>query len=569
MQQTLNSFRQRQKNTLKTLEDLRAFLDEGESYGVEIDPNVKTKLADVIHNVKNDKLRVVLIGGFSEGKTAIAAAWLERLDKASMNISHEESSNEIKVYDTDSDCVLVDTPGLFGFKEQFDTATGKMEKYKELTQRHISEAHLVLYVMDPVNPVKESHREELNWMFRELNLLPRTVFVLSRFDEVADIEDEQDYAHHFSIKKDNVIGRLRELLSLDEAEAGELAVVAVAADPFGEGTGYWLSNLDRFRKLSHIGLLQHATSRKVARSGGVELIADEARRSIVRDVLGTQLPMALQAFAAIDREVGKLQELQSQQNRELNILQDQVKEARNGLRDFVSRFFADLILQAKGASMETFGDFFERNIGSEGIMLNAKLQNEFDKRLGTVQFDVNEMVIEFEAEVNHFNQTLREYGKQGINYLAKSNMINNTTVLAARDGVVGVAKFVGMDIGKFLKFKPWGAVKFAKGLGATLAVLGLALEVWDSWQQKDKENKFRDAIKEMVDNFEQQRKELLDFINAPSFEEQCLPQLVRLRDTLHEIQQNALAEQNRREQFDQWRKRGEAIEGEFRRITAA
>jgi len=480
MQQVLESFRQRQADTLKILDNLQSFLIEGESYGIEIDVNVKTKLTNTIQNIQNEKLRVVLIGGFSEGKTAIAAAWLERLDKSGMNISHEESSNEIKVYDTDSDCVLVDTPGLFGFKEQIDTATGKMEKYKELTRRHISEAHLVLYVMDPVNPIKESHREELNWMFRELNLLPRTVFVLSRFDEVADIEDEQDYAHHFSVKKGNVIGRLRELLLLNEMEVNELAIVAVAADPFGEGTSYWLSNLERFRKLSHIGLLQRATAEKVTRSGGVEQIAEEARRSIVRDVLGTQLPVALQAFGAIDQEVGKLQNLQGQQSRELNILQDRIKEARIGLRDFVTRFFADLILQTKGASMETFGDFFERNVGSEGIMLNATLQNEFEKRLGSVQFDVNKMAIEFETEVNHFNQTMREYGKQGINYLAKSKMINNTTVLAARDGIVGVAKFVGMDIGKLLKFKPWGAVKFAKGLGATLAVLGLALEVWDS-----------------------------------------------------------------------------------------
>ncbi|GAA7488203.1 hypothetical protein ckin124_00070 [Helicobacter pylori] len=30
-------------------------------------------------------------------------------------------------------------------------------------------------------------------MFRTLNLLSRTIFVISRFDEEADIEDEEDY----------------------------------------------------------------------------------------------------------------------------------------------------------------------------------------------------------------------------------------------------------------------------------------------------------------------------------------------------------------------------------------
>jgi len=566
MEKTLESFRQRQENTLKILEDLSSFLDEGETYGIDIDVNVKKKLTDAIQNVRNEKLRVVLIGGFSEGKTAIAAAWLERLDKSSMNISHEESSNEIRVYDTNSDCVLVDTPGLFGFKEQFDSASGKIEKYKELTQRHVSEAHLILYVMDPVNPIKESHREELNWIFRELNLLSRTVFVLSRFDEVADIEDEEDYLHHFSIKKGNVVKRLSDLLSLSEAEVNELALVAVAADPFGEGTEYWLSHMERFRKLSHIGQLQRATSEKVANAGGVEQIANAARQSIARDVLGTQLPVAIQTFSAIDNEVEKLQSMQNRKNHELNIIQGRVKESRSGLRDFVSRFFADLILQAKGVSMETFSDFFERNIGSEGVMLNTKLQNEFEKRLGSVRFDVNKMAIDFETEVNHFNQTIREYGKQGVAWLAKSG-INNTTVLVARDGIVGVAKFVGMDIGKFLKFKPWGAVKFAKGFGAAVAVLGFAFEAWDSWKEKEKENKFQDAIKQMVDNFEQQRKELLELIDSPTFEEQCLPQLVSLRSALNDIEKSVQTEQAKRDQFDQWRRRGEAIEGEFRRLA--
>ena len=38
--------------------------------------------------------------------------------------------------------------------------------------------------MDPTNPIKESHKAELEWLFRDLGLLSRTVFVLSRFDAV-------------------------------------------------------------------------------------------------------------------------------------------------------------------------------------------------------------------------------------------------------------------------------------------------------------------------------------------------------------------------------------------------
>ena len=45
-----------------------------------------------------------------------------------MKISHQESSNEVKVYEVGSDFVLIDTPGLFGFKEQVNADTNTLEK---------------------------------------------------------------------------------------------------------------------------------------------------------------------------------------------------------------------------------------------------------------------------------------------------------------------------------------------------------------------------------------------------------------------------------------------------------
>ncbi len=109
-----------------------------------------SKLTTALKNSEEKTLKVALIGGFSEGKTSIAAAWLERLNK-SMNISQQESSNEVQVYRLDNDIELIDTPGLFGFKEQVNDA-GEIEKYKEITKKYVSEAHLVLYVMNSVNP---------------------------------------------------------------------------------------------------------------------------------------------------------------------------------------------------------------------------------------------------------------------------------------------------------------------------------------------------------------------------------------------------------------------------------
>ena len=43
--------------------------------------------------------------------------------------------------------------------------------------------------------------------------------------------------------------------------------------------------------------------------------------------------------------------------------------ARINLREFVVQYFLGLILQLEGTSLETFGEFFERNVGSEGSVV--------------------------------------------------------------------------------------------------------------------------------------------------------------------------------------------------------
>ncbi|GAA9049692.1 hypothetical protein BTM469_05730 [Helicobacter pylori] len=167
-----------------------------------------------------------MVGGFSEGKTSIAAAWIERLDK-SMKIDHQESSDAVKIYNIDNEMELVDTPGLFGFKEK-EHDSGKIERYKDITKKYVSEAHLILYALNPSNPIKKSHKDDLNWLFRTLNLLSRTIFVISRFDE-------EDYNKRFKTKKENIQNRLNDLISLSEKEKESLSIVAVAANPFNEG----------------------------------------------------------------------------------------------------------------------------------------------------------------------------------------------------------------------------------------------------------------------------------------------------------------------------------------------
>ncbi|OUM08753.1 labile enterotoxin output A [Pseudomonas syringae] len=566
MNSTLELFLNQNNKALALLGKLQVFLEQGLALGVNIDPTLLSKLEHASQNLADEKLKIALIGGFSEGKTSIAAAWMERLDKSSMNISQQESSNEVKVYEVDDNFVLIDTPGLFGFKEQYNADIDAVEKYKDITRKYVSEAHLVLYVMNSTNPIKDSHKDDLNWLFRTLDLLPRTVFVLSRFDEVADVEDESSYAQHLQVKRHNVENRLRESIGANDAEVAALSIVAVAANPFDMGTDYWLERLGQFKTLSHIGTLQQATAGKIQSSGGPAAIVEQARKSVILNVLHKELPVAVENDQRLGDEVERLTGVSRTLTRQLDGAKGQIGEVRIGLREFVTRYFSGLIMRAEGLTQETFKEFFEREIGRDGVMVTTRLQNEFDRQLNGVSQELSRMRLSFDSEIDHFNTNVINLGKQGVNYVIKGNLINNGSILAARDGIVSVAKTLGVDLGKALKFKPWGAVNLAKNLNGILSVAGLALEAWDSYERKKREEQFRKAITEMVDNFNTQREELLAMIQDASFEKNFFPDFALLGANAADVQVAIDTQNKLREQFREWRESGELIEAEFTRI---
>lgn len=563
MNETLNTFNAQQTHALELLQKLEAFLQQGALAGVPIDPALSGKIHNAIASLAGEKLKVALIGGFSEGKTSIAAAWMEALDKSSMKISHQESSNEVKVYEVGQDFVLIDTPGLFGFKEQENDDTHAIEKYKDITKKYVSEAHLVLYVMNPTNPIKESHQEDLTWLFRTLDLLPRSIFVLSRFDEVADVEDENDYEHNLNIKRENVGKRLGEMISLTAQEQANLSIVAVAANPFDLGTDHWLANGEQFKALSHITSLQAATTEKIQHSGGSTALANDMRSSVIRDILHNQLPVALDNDEKISQEVHKLDSLYSRMKTELAQADREIENTVINLREFVIRYFSDLILQAQGCSMETFSEFFEREVGDEGIIVSMRLENEFSRQIQPIELNMEKMQLSFDTEVNQFNTTIKAFGKQGINHVLKGNLINNKTVLGARDGIVGMGKLFGKDFGSALKFKPWGATKLAKGANGALIAVGIALEAWDSYQQYQREQEFQKAIAGMIQNFKQQRENLKELIEKTQFKEQFFGDL---KSNARGLEASLNVSRESQQRFQAWRATAETIEGEFRKL---
>lgn len=557
--ETLKLFNKKKEEVFKMLSNLLSVLKEGKELGVDIEPEYITKIEKSIDENEGKKLKVVLIGGFSEGKTSIAAAWLEEYDKKKMKIAMTESTDDIREYNV-GNINLVDTPGLFGFKE-----TANKEKYKDITKKYISEANIVLYVMNSDNPIKESHKEEIQWLFKDLNLLPRTVFILSRFDNVADIEDDNDYNGMLKIKRENVLKRLEDFEVIDAEKIQKLPVIAVAANPFDEGIEYWLGKLDEFKKISHIDSLQHATSDIVEKNGGVNSVLLETQKSIIKEILELKIPLATAKVEKLDKEYKNLDNVIKEMKEDLSNLKTKIELAKNYLKSFILELFTDLILQLEGTTIETFINFFERNIGSEGIVLNNKIENGFNKKVLEIENDICRLEKNFDNEIDNFEEFTQDNSLE--KFKIGSEMIKNTNLGLTNASIIAIRDFLNLSI----KFKPWQAVKIAniinKGIPIIGAILGIGFELWDSYSKKKKEEEFLKAKKQMKEDFEKQRKEYKELIeNTEEFDKNVFKNYFKLGNNITKLSNELSEKVKEKERFENWREEAKAIDNNLKAI---
>ncbi len=164
--------------------------------------------------------------------------------------------------------------------------------------------------------------------------------------------------------------------------------------------------------------------------------------------------------------------------------------------------------------------------------------------------------------MSSFEKYAGTFGRIGIKLLEQSKFINATSIKVARDGIVAVGKFVGIDLA--LKFKPWGAVKLAGNLNKALPLISLFFEAWDSWNTHQKIQKFEKAKGGMKSHFDEQKQEILDFINDETrFKQTCFPSVFELEKCIQECEESVKKTQEFSEGLEKWIKTGEDfIKGE-------
>ncbi len=274
------------------------------------------------------------------------------------------------------------------------------------------------------------------------------------------------------------------------------------------------------------------------------------------------MPLAKKEQQEIKKEMEYLNRMIEKRRKDLQNLNSEISQARIHLKEFITMYFSCLISQVSGTSLETFNDFVIREIGNEGINIETRVRNAFERETQGIFNEISKIEIGFNADMSMFEKHAGTLGKIGINFLNKSGFINANNIKLARDTIAAVGKLVGMDLA--FKFKPWGTVKLASNLNKFLPLIGIAFEIGDSVMKLKKEKELEETKEEMKSNFEEAKEQMIEFINDETrFKQTCFPSALELEKSFQEIEEKIKKTQECDQEFEKWIKAGEdLIKGE-------
>lgn len=475
-------------------------ITDGMQFGLSLAPQLD-KLKDYL-NGQDGTIKIVLLGSFSDGKTSVIAGMLGEVEE-NMKIDSDESSDELSFYHIKAlgkDFEVVDTPGLFGTKEK--EVDGEQVRFSEITERYISEAHIVIYVTNPQNTLKDSHRIIIKRVLRDFNKLDSTIFVINKMDQAADMEDEDEYKEVATIKREALITRLRQTIDLSAEEENRLHIACIAANPYGDGLQKWLQTPEEYRTVSHIDQLQQSVDHVVQHSDK-KALRENAKTSVMTDIVNGTAQQIISTCHQLEKSFKALTENYSNQSEDLSILKSQLVSAKGAMTERFTQLKNSILTIINNiASLSELAQFIETEIG---FGKNEKGEDTvdfhmFDRATNQILSECTEqnnaaiqsssMKLERTlTEQNDLTQGLVAKGLQGLSKIK----VTGSNVLAVRNVVA-----------KGYKFKPWGATKLAgkltKWAGGAASVLAALYEAWNFYK-KYKDGKKLAELKQTLKDF--------------------------------------------------------------------
>lgn len=514
-----NQFNAEKQTALKGLEQLRAVLDELGEMGADVSSELQ-KIDSAVQAVESDVLRIALLGAFSDGKTSVIAAWLGKV-MADMNIDMDESSDRLAIYSPEGlpeKCEIVDTPGLFGDKDK--SVDGEQVMYEDLTKRYISEAHLILYVVDATNPLKESHYDIVKWVLRDLNKLSSTIFVINKMDEVTDLTEQVLFDAQATIKKDNLKGKLQRAANLSSDEMARLNIVCLASNPNGRGLPFWFGKPEHYESRSRINDLKAMTT-EVLRNNVPAMLIAKTGLDVVRDVVSQHVLRA-------EEQLEQLKVFAEQNAEESARISQDIATGRSEVKRLAGELFEELQNLEKGLlgklrplGLENIREFLEDELGytEEGIgfKLNLKIKGAIDRSFDQsskvtcrISQDIGRQLNSSESFLNAMGDcALKSMGGAAKGIANLSPDIIKGAVFAARDALSAVT-------GVAIKFKPWQATKIAgaisKWAGPAGAAITLTSDLLSAYKAHELEQELKSAKESIAEVIKSAFKDIYNII---------------------------------------------------------
>lgn len=489
---------EKENNIFSRFNRLREIIQNGSSMGIEL-TSVLKKINNVLDTINSGEINIALIGSFSDGKTsAIAGLFGEVL--SNMKIAADESSDEISIYRYNAlgkNFRIVDTPGLFGTKEK--EIEGKEVRFSDITTKYLSEAHVVIYVCDAVNPLKESHAGTIRHIMRDLGKLESSIFVINKMDEAGyDLTDEADFKRGKEIKIATLKERLKESLNLTGKETDDLHIVCIAADPKGKGIENWFAKMQDYLFRSHITDFKE-TLDKVVSKCDIENINSNVEKASVIEIVKEADESIDNTYLPCKSSLARLKEDSMEMNVNMDIMHAELVNSRNLMIKRLDDLKNDILHKIDGADINTIRTIIQDDLGVQGDTVTMYI---LERNINMILSDCSENnkvsisvnSVKITKKIEEESAWIEEQVRKGVQLLGKTqideNMVGETCKVLANT----------------YKFKPWEAIKvsekLAKWLGRAGIAISAALEVWE-WVKEYKN----------VCEYSELKKELLSTIN--------------------------------------------------------
>ncbi len=569
-------------DVITALNGLKTLVNQLTDMGLDVSQDI-AKIEAAIGDVSEDVLRIALLGAFSDGKTSVIAGWLGQVMK-DMKIDTNESSDALAIYRPDNlegRCEIVDTPGLFGDKEKSGD-DGALVQYGDITKNYLSEAHLIFYVVDATNPLKESHQDIVRWVLRDLNKLGSTIFIINKMDEVADLRDPEEFDQQNAIKQKNLLDKLERFVGLSPAERAAVNVVCVASNPNSRGLEFWLEQKDLYGERSRINTLK-ALTHEVLDNTSRDALIKKTGMDVARDVLGKKVQLA-------EDELLKFKLLGDNQIRESARIQEDIDEGKRKIMNAVGDLYAELnnlenrlLNSIRTLSREQVVPFLESEIGYQkddiGNKLRFKITHLFDTAFNQSSTIMNGISSSIERQLDISSEFADSITNSAFSASTKAlNAVSKIPVDTIKNGVFAARDILKSVTGFAYKFKPWEATKLAGNISKWAGPIGAGIQVLSDIisvaQQQRAESEFKSLqndLAELVKNHFVEPLKMLE--DKDKVLATFAPQIKAFEKILADQQANVASLQQRHEQLEKLKTHlnqafsdGQVFEGEFRAV---